>query len=451
VLSELSSVTLQVDLVLFMEMSAHGRDSDESASRKSADFAPSRISKFFVSDVVRAQILGWMVKALRNKRVAQKIDGAHSSFVLEHAWIFQFIDIIYVGTIFKLSHLIGLCGRGISVYTLCIAYFAIMFSTRLNFDVYTCISGASGILHIIAFCFYGMGVFVMTVNISAQLNHADVHSHVLDASPVVDGSVLTDSVTYGSCERSIDYDTSFAVAFIFTRMVLIVMYGLYFYVFHESNQVGLAPDIAMFAKGLRLSDLTNDADSEVVKEFHRASIDSRSSLSQDHHSRAPSVDHFRPGADRPSALNGGTSNPMQNAPATGKPSAAPPATHRTSFVMRVTHKYGHEAVKLHFTRIFVLKVAPVILSSCAMTAMFAGVSPVIVLPLVAFIEMVGDFLPSFFIHHAADWRELVPSRHFLEERLGLFFMLVLGEAVLGFSAVSYYSGSKTFQIYKVLL
>ena len=37
-----------------------------------------------------------------------------------------------------------------------------------------------------------------------------------------------------------------------------------------------------------------------------------------------------------------------------------------------------------------------------------------------------------------------------QERLGLFFMLVLGEAVLGFSVVSYESDSMS-KIYRLLL
>eukprot|EP01032_Pedospumella_encystans_P025753 gene25753-29095_t len=45
-----------------------------------------------------------------------------------------------------------------------------MFSTRAAFDTYTSVSGASGVLHLIACCFYGIGVFIMTVNISAQSN-----------------------------------------------------------------------------------------------------------------------------------------------------------------------------------------------------------------------------------------------------------------------------------------
>jgi low temperature requirement protein LtrA len=155
------------------------------------------------------------------------------------------------------------------------------------------------------------------------------------------------------------------------------------------------------------------------------------------------VDHFRPGGDK---LNAHSATPSVDNPI----HSAPPAVHRSSFVMRVTRRYGASAVKIHFRRIFTLKVAPVILSSIAMCTMFAGVTPVIVLPFVAFIEFVGDFLPSYFVHHAADWKEMNPSRHFLEERLGLFFMLVLGEMVLGFSAIDYSSGDEN-QIYKVLL
>lgn len=379
-----------------------------------------------------------MVRALKHKRVAQRIDGQHTAVVLEHAWIFQFIDIIYVGTLFKISHLIGLCGRGATVYILCIAYFCIMYSTRLSFDVYTCVSGANGILHLIAFCFYGMGVFIMTVNISSHLQdgaapHASLAAMLTPRRVTPYSSPLTESVSYGSCERSIDYDVAFAIAFIFTRIVLVTMYGLYFYVFHESNEIGHAPDLTNLGTNLRLSDITRDGDAEEVRQLQR-------SISITSTDRPMSVDHFRPDSNK-SAVE----NPMLKAPA-----ATNPITNRASFVMKFTKQYGENATKLHFTRIFVLKVAPVIVSSLAMTMMFYGVTPVVVLPAVAIIEIGGDFLPTFFVHHAADWRAMNPSRHFLEERLGLYFMLVLGEVVLGFSAINYFADSME-KIYKVLL
>jgi hypothetical protein len=124
--------------------------------------------------------------------------------------------------------------------------------------------------------------------------------------------------------------------------------------------------------------------------------------------------------------------------------------HRTSFVVKVASNFRESVVKRHFTRIFVLKVAPVILSSLVMCAMFSDTSPVAVLPVVAFIEFVGDFLPSHFVTDPADWKELNPHRHFALDRLGLFFMLVMGEAVLGFCVVDYTSKNMS-KIYRVLL
>jgi len=57
--------------------------------------------------------------------------------------------------------------------------------------------------------------------------------------------------------------------------------------------------------------------------------------------------------------------------------------------MRVTRAYGATATKLHFNRIFILKVSPAIFSSLVMLMMFFGVSPVLVLPLVAVSEICG--------------------------------------------------------------
>ena len=124
--------------------------------------------------------------------------------------------------------------------------------------------------------------------------------------------------------------------------------------------------------------------------------------------------------------------------------------HRTSFVVKVANAFRESVVKKHFSRIFLLKVAPVILSSVIMIAMLFGASPVYVLPIVAAIEFIGDFLPSHFITNPADWMELNPQRHFAQERLGLFFMLVLGEAVLGFCSVNYDSHNAN-KVYRVLL
>lgn len=381
----------------------------------------------FLSEEASTEMMGWMLRALGSKRFH---NGDHSG-ALEHAWIFQFIDIIYVGTTLKISHIIGTCGRGIDVYILAFSYFAIMFSSRCAFDVYTCISGANGILHLIAFCFFGMGVFVMTVNIASISTSSIASSHVSELSPFARGLAISDSdITYGDCKRSIDYDIAFASAFIFTRGVLVVMYGLYFFVFHESNVIGMTPNLDTLSQqeqSQRPSDASVENDMEsAVRMSH---IQLKKSISIDNNS------HYSGSTKHSSEI----SNPLTQL-----------ITHRTSFVVKVANAFRESVVQRHFCRIFLLKVAPVILSSLIMTAMLGGASPVYVLPIVAGIEFVGDFLPSYFITNPADWAELNPQKHFAQERLGLFFMLVLGEAVLGFCTVNYNSQNSN-KVYRVML
>jgi hypothetical protein len=427
---------------------------------------------FFMTDAARTELLGWVVRALSNKKIVQKVDGHHSAVVLQHAWIFQFIDIIYVATIFKLSHLLGACGKSSDVYAMVVAYFVIMFSSRLQFDVYTCVSGASGILHVIAFCFYGMGVFVMTVNISSRLSAhvlTDDSLHQVHSTSPYHGYAgsITAQTTYGSCERSINYDVSFGIAFIFTRMVLVIMYGLYFYVFHESNLIGAAPTGAenmAASNSFRLSDLTHNSDLEILRESIASrdlaySLDNAASVGA---GVGTGMGASVAGTGNRRHVGFDVNNPINSTSYRGEHVSSHDhgssvgvggvggESFRPSLVVRVARAYDQTAIKLHFNRIFLLKVAPVILSSMLMTMIFFGVSPVFVLPMVAGVEFLGDFLPSFFVNKHADWRELNPSREFLEERLGLFFMLVLGEVVLGLSAVNY-EGNDIKNVYMVLL
>jgi hypothetical protein len=318
-----------------------------------------------------------------------------------------------------------------------------MFSTRSAFDVYTGISGASGVLHLIACCFYGIGVFIMTVNISAKASSEEAqHAAAFTLFGSEDSSSTSlvsngGNVSFGSCTRTIDYDVGFAVAFIFTRLVLVVMYGLYFFVFHESNILGHTPEMGEAGKDMRWSDLTRESDLEAAVRAGPPANTSHNSTSRA--GIAVSVDE----SSRSSELTTNTSeiaNPMNRFTTVQRP----------SLVMKATFAFRESVVHKHFARIFLLKVLPVILSSVAIIALFFGASPVYVLPVVAFIEFVGDFLPSYFVHKASDWQELNPHRHFSEERLGLFFMIVLGEAVLGLCATSY-SSTSVSKIYRVLL
>jgi low temperature requirement protein LtrA len=83
--------------------------------------------------------------------------------------------------------------------------------------------------------------------------------------------------------------------------------------------------------------------------------------------------------------------------------------------------------------------------------MIAGASPTVILPIVATVEFSGDFITAYFVKEASDWRDLTVRREFAMERLGLFFMLVLGEAVLGLAVQHFTSGQDYATTYPILL
>jgi hypothetical protein len=293
----------------------------------------------------------------------------HQPLAIEHPWIYQFVDIIYVGTIFNVSWLIENCGSSMGVFGVTFCYLAIMYSTRLAFDEYYCISHAKGIIHLLAFCLYGAGVFVMAASINANPNHDDGAHHV-DAVDS-EGHEVYD---YGHCTRRTTYDVGFACGFMTTRIALILMYILYFCVFHESNT---STDVEL---------TTPDA------------------------SRGAHTDEEVP-----------TDNPLRN------------SSGASSTVAGAHGIFGSDrgsVVESHFSALVWLKIVPAVVSFFVMCGMLVGGNPAVVLTVVAGIEVIGWFLPSWLIRDDATWGAVALERHFAIERLGLFFMLVLGEAVL---------------------
>lgn len=141
----------------------------------------------------------------------------HEEFSDENVWVFHFLDIIYVATIYNISHLMSYCGEDYKVFTIAAAYFAMMFHSRTLFDIFTSMFNAKGIFHTILFMFYGCSVFVMTLNITFVTSY-----HHEDAQ-------------FGHCEQHADYNTAFAAAFIITRLLLFVLYGLYCVVFGNQD------------------------------------------------------------------------------------------------------------------------------------------------------------------------------------------------------------------------
>lgn len=375
-----------------------GRESNPPAHRASRSF--------FISPEVSDKAWYYLVKAMKSKRVQRKLKGEHLDVVSDHAWIFQFIDIIYVGTITEISRIIEQCGTGSDVYLLCVAYFVIMFNTRAAFDVYACISGAKGIALIIAFALYGIGVFIMTINIA--VNQGEEESTEVDEAAVY--SYVDESNKLGSehCMISYDYNVAFASAFLFTRVNLIIMYFLYFKVFHEVNITGLAPAWGTDAQGNPV--YASDLDAARVEAALRGAAERNPELTTN------------AGTSR---VSEGTRNHIL----------------RGSSIRAMEGLGKSSNISQHFSHILLLKVGPLVVSSAVMILLLVQrVEHIAVLVAVATIEFCGDFLPSFFIHSKAEWKELSVHKHFAQERLGLYFMLVMGEAVLGFSSVQSHNG-----------
>lgn len=375
-----------------------------------------RLSRSVISPETRVKIWSFLTRAMKSKRFQRKMKGEHLDVVSDHAWIFQFIDIIYVGTITEISRIIEECGTGKDVYLLCAAYFVIMFNTRSAFDVYACISGVKGIALILAFAFYGIGVFIMTINVAVNANEEDGHTPM----PTALHNAYSDA-SYNSklgsehCTISYDYNIAFAAAFLFTRTILVVMYLLYFYVFHETNITGIAPAWGVDATGKAVYS-TDFRDSDVAAILRAAAEQNNSS---------------------PSAPSNTSTNTSTNAR-----SGSEHTLHLRSSSIRAAEALAKSShVQKHFSYILMLKVSPLVLSSLVMILLLMRhVDHVSVLVAVAAIEFAGDFLPAWFIRKAEDWKELSVHKHFAQERLGLFFMLVMGETILGFSNVTTHKG-----------
>lgn len=297
------------------------------------------------------------------------------------SWFFYFIDIIYVATIFNISHLITKCGEDTKVYVMAASYFSIMFSTRMFFDTFTSILQANGVLHTLIFILYGMGVYVMTLNIATVTDSVPLSEvcqifiefddayisvddiYLSDTSSVSDltamaalrkGNITSGDHQFGKCHQVEHYDFGFAVSFLFTRCLIFLLFFLYCTVFTKV--------------------------------------------------------HVRPAAEHDSLeWSASTSS----------------SSRRRSQSTSLLAEPAHDA---HTKKVFVWKIFPLILSSCVMLLTFGNYPTVIIFPLVALIEFFGDILPEMLV----TMEGLKPNRHNLEERLGLMFMLVLGENMLGF-------------------
>ena len=299
-------------------------------------------------------------------------------------WFFYFIDIIFVATIFNISHLITKCGEDTQVYIVAASYFSIMFSTRMFFDTFTSILQASGVLHTMIFILYGLGVYCMTVIIAAVndsssisaicesvlisgdnsfniddviqsqsslLSYSIANEHVASYLQSSNGTVTSSSHDFGSCREAENFSVGFAVSFLFTRFLIFALFFLYCKVFHHVQSSNSPNCSTPLTPGVELSSINNVNSANNTRTTSNTTID------------------------------------------------------------------REQQTELHNTRkrrIFRWKIVPLLVSCFLMLFLLAGFPATLVLPAVALTEVVGDIVPQLM----ASLQDLRPDRSNLEERLG---------------------------------
>jgi hypothetical protein len=328
------------------------------------------------------------------------------------SWFFYFIDIIFVATIFNISHFITKCGDDTEVYVVAASYFTIMFSTRMFFDTFTSILHASGVLHTLIFILYGLGIYCMTVNIAAVADgpslgqicqiiivFGDDYSGSADdliymdsitppfAHPSSANTTTSNSPSFGRCHQAQEFDFGFAASFLFTRCLIFVLFVLYCTVFHQVHQQKGSP--GKKERG--------------TPDPHGTPQDrSKHSNGNDYHTKSADIELPTRSSDS-SKANGTTSGER-------------PGFNRTHSTARAaTEAAAQAAHQAHVRKVLIWKIVPLALSCTAMLFVFGGYPISVVLPVVAAIEVAGDVLPELVL---TSMRGLQPDRHNLEERLG---------------------------------
>lgn len=112
---------------------------------------------------------------------------------------------------------------------------------------------------------------------------------------------------------------------------------------------------------------------------------------------------------------------------------------RAAIVMMYYAKYNTKqyADNKDFWTLFVRKLIPMVIGCGLMTMIFADVSPVACYSVVAFVEFASEFIGEAVVKFRDEEPPLMPDAHHLQDRLGEFFMLILGETMVGTLFVFY--------------
>ena len=113
---------------------------------------------------------------------------------------------------------------------------------------------------------------------------------------------------------------------------------------------------------------------------------------------------------------------------------------RAAIVVLYLAKFNNDHYRHNpeYFALFLRKLIPMVVSSILMTIIYADVSPVIVFSMVAFVEFFSEFVGESILNlKHSEAAPLMPESEHLQERLGLFFMLILGETMVGTLFVFY--------------
>jgi hypothetical protein len=153
------------------------------------------------------------------------------------SWFNAFIDLIYVMVVFKVDDILIHCAKqpnrevnltaSFNVFLISISFFTIMFFTRYQMDHYSCSFMQltkkrtypllqSDFFHRIIIVFYGLGTFIMTMNI--------VLLEYPEESLKNDSDVQNNPQNVGACHFHYGYSVGFAAGFLMTRGIMIIVY-----------------------------------------------------------------------------------------------------------------------------------------------------------------------------------------------------------------------------------
>lgn len=286
-------------------------------------------------------------------------DGAAEviTFNSEEPWINGFVDLIYVATIMKISEVLYECGNFIEVWIMAAVYFALMFMTRHNIDMFSVCMKATDLHHRLVFLLYCLGVFLMTLNIAQRHVHGHGDDHGSGHEYSSYGS--HGETSYGSHGETSGTDHS--------------------YNSHYSSHSSTSHHRMLFTSEGPPNYLGNcHFEQDYVYGFAAGFVFTRLAMV-------------------------------------------------CLYLISIYRSHSRENVTQH-----ILKLVPCLCSLIVMCFAFGGLSPYIIFAVAGFIEMIVTWIPQLFVAVHA-----IPKAEVIQERLGLFFMLVLGEAMIGMLKPAY--------------